>query len=115
MPFGIFTEVNNFGQSICFAGTLTIEENEKTFQWIFLKFLNMVNYNAPLVLLTDDDRAIASAYKKILELLNIKHRLCQWHLLKNVMKNLIEKLGNKWQQFIGQLYTCLNESDSYEF
>ncbi len=115
MPFGIFTGVNNFGQSICFAGTLTIEENEETFQWIFSKFLNMVNYNAPLVLLTDDDRAIASAYKKILEPLNTKHRLCQWHLLKNVMKNLIGKLGNKWQQFIGQLYTCLNESDPYEF
>src|SRR6266540_2644666 len=75
----------------------------------------MINYNAPLVLLTDDDRAIANAYKKILELLNTKHRLCQWHLLKNIMKNLIRKLGNKWQQFIGQLYTCLNESDPYEF
>src|SRR6266511_2729970 len=104
MPFRIFTGVNNFGQSICFARTLTIEENKETFQWIFLKFLNMVNYNTPLVLLTDDDRAIASAYKKILEPLNTKHRLCQWHLLKNVMKNLIGKLGNKWKQFIGQLY-----------
>src|SRR6266540_5970192 len=75
----------------------------------------MINYNAPLVLLTDNDRAIASAYKKILELLNTKHRLCQWHLLKNVIKNLVGKLGNKWQQFIGQLYTCLNKSDPHEF
>jgi len=77
MPFGIFTGVNNFGQSICFVGTLTIEENVETFQWIFSKFLNMVNNNAPLVLLTDDDQAIANAHKKILEPLKTKHRLCQ--------------------------------------
>jgi len=32
MPFRIFTGVNNFGQSIYFAGTLTIEENEEIFQ-----------------------------------------------------------------------------------
>jgi len=31
------------------------------------------------------------------------------------MKNLVRKLGNKWQQFIGQLYTCLNKSDPHEF
>ena len=115
MPFGIFTGVNNFGQSICFAGSLMVEENEETFQWVFSKFLDMVNHNAPFVLLTDDDRAIANAYKKVFEPLGTKHRLCQWHLLKNVMKNLAGRLGNRWQQFIGQLYTCLNELDPNEF
>lgn len=115
MPFGIFTGVNNFGQSVCFAGILMIEENEETFRWIFTKFLDMVNHHAPLVLLTDDDRAIANAYEKVFQPLGTKHRLCQWHLLKNVIKNLMAKLGSKWQQFISQLYACLNELDPNEF
>ena len=92
-----------------------IEENEETFQWIFTKFLDMVNYHAPLVFLTDDDQAIANAYEKVFQPLETKHRLCQWHLLKNVMKNLMAKLGNQWQQFISQLYSCLYELDSNEF
>jgi uncharacterized protein involved in tellurium resistance len=75
----------------------------------------MVNHNAPLVILKDDDRAIANAYSNVFEPIGIKHRLCQWYLLKNVMKNLIGKLGNKWQQFIGELYKCLNELDLNEF
>jgi hypothetical protein len=53
MPFEIFTGVNNFGKSICFAGTLVIEEDEETLRWIFSKFLEMVNNNALTVLLTD--------------------------------------------------------------
>ena len=32
MPFGIFTGINNFGQSVCFARTLVIKEDEETFQ-----------------------------------------------------------------------------------
>lgn len=115
MPFGIFTGINNFGQSICFAGTLVIEEDEATFQWIFSKFLEMVSNNAPSVLLTDDDRAMANAYIKVLKPLGTRHRLCQWHLLKNVMKNLIGKLGNTWQAFIGKLYKCLGEVDPSDF
>ena len=115
MPFGIFTGVNNFGQSICFAGTLVIEEDEETFRWIFSKFLEMTSGHAPSVLLTDDDKAMANAYVKVLKPFGTKHRLCQWHLLKNVMKNLIGKLGNAWRSFIKQLYNCLGKIDPYDF
>ena len=115
MPFRIFTEVNNFGQSICFAGSLVIEEDEETFRWIFSKFLEMTSGHAPSVLLTDDDKAMANAYVKVLKPFGTRHRLCQWHLLKNVMKNLIGKLGNTWRSFIGQLYKCLGKIDAYEF
>lgn len=115
MPFGIFTGVNNFGQSICFAGTLVIEEDEETFRWIFSKFLEMVGNNAPSVLLTDDDRAMVNAYTNVLNPLGTRHRLCQWHLLKNVMKNLISKLGNTWQSFISKLYKCLGKIDPLDF
>ena len=77
MPFGIFTGVNNFGQSVCFAGTLVIEKDEETFQWIFSKFIEMVNGNPPSVLLTDEDLAMTNAYMKVLNPLGTRHRLCQ--------------------------------------
>ncbi len=54
----------------------------------------MVNQHSLLVILTDDDCVIANAYIKVLQLLNMKHHLCQWHLIKNIMKNLFVKLDN---------------------
>ncbi|CAB4405287.1 unnamed protein product [Rhizophagus irregularis] len=75
MPFGIFTGVNNYGYSICFADALMIDETEDNFIWVFTKFLEMVNQHAPLVILTDDDRAMANAYTKVLWPLGTKHRL----------------------------------------
>jgi hypothetical protein len=77
MPFGIFTGVNNYGHSVCFAGALMVDETEDNFLWVFSKFLEMVNQHAPLVILTDDDRAMANAYVKILKPMGTKHRLCQ--------------------------------------
>src|SRR5436190_17020477 len=115
MPFGIFTGVNNYGHSICFSGTLMIDETEDSFLWVFTKFLEMVNQHAPLVILTDDDRAMANAYTKILQPLGTKHRLCQWHLMKNVMKNLCAKLSTNWSAFIKEFYKCLGEMDISSF
>ena len=31
MPFGIFTGVNNYGQSVCFAGTIMCDESTESF------------------------------------------------------------------------------------
>ncbi|XP_074302864.1 protein FAR1-RELATED SEQUENCE 5-like [Silene latifolia] len=41
---------------------------------------------APSVILTDQERAIGNAIKKIFP--NTHHRLCLWHILKNAGKNL---------------------------
>src|SRR2546430_12086401 len=91
------------------------EETEENFLWVFSKFPEMVNQHAPLVILTDDDRAMANAYTKVLQPLGTKHRLCQWHLMKNVMKNLAAKLGNNWTLFIKDLYKCFEEMAVLEF
>ena len=82
MPFGIFTGVNNYGHSMYFVSALMIDETEDNFIWVFNKFLKMVNQHTPLVILTDNDHAMANAYTKILHPLGTKHRLYQWHLMK---------------------------------
>src|SRR6266540_531487 len=39
MPFAIFTGINNFGQSITFAGGLLHNETKEAFLWLFNAFL----------------------------------------------------------------------------
>jgi hypothetical protein len=96
MPFGIFTGMNNYGQSICFAGTLMNSETSESFTWVFEHFLKLVNHHAPKVILTDNDKGMAQAYQVTFEQYGTIHRLCLWHLLKNIMKNApnLEILGN---------------------
>ena len=60
MPFGIFTGVNNYGQSICFVKVIMSNEISESFSWIFNNFLKMVN-TLPKVFLTDEDQAIIKA------------------------------------------------------
>ena len=61
MPFGIFTGVNNYGQSVCFAGAIMSNKTAESFIWTLTSFLKMVNNFSPKTLLTDEDQAIIKA------------------------------------------------------
>ena len=115
LPFGIFTGVNNYGQSVCFAGALMKSETIEYFVWLFNSFLELVNYHAPNVLLTDNDSAIGSAFSVTFKNFETKHRLCQWHLIKNITTNLISKLGSNWQSFLKNFYSCLYKTKEMNF
>ncbi|CAG8571630.1 3089_t:CDS:1, partial [Paraglomus occultum] len=115
MPFGIFSGVNNYGQSVCFAGALMTSETAESFVWIFESFLKLVNNHSPGVLLTDNDNGISSAFNQTFALFGSKHRLCLWHLFKNVMKNLQGVLGSDWSKFSGDFYACIRETDEQTF
>ncbi len=115
MPFGIFTGVNNYGQSICFASVIMHDESFESFNWVFNNFLKMVNEHVPKVFLTDEDHAILKSVDQIFKLFETKHTLCLWHLLRNVVKNLNGALGSNWSNFIKSFYKCLNEYDKKNF
>jgi hypothetical protein len=115
MPFGIFTGVNNYGQSVCFAGTIMRDETAESFHWTFTNFLKMVNNTSPKVILTDEDLAIIKSVDLIFKPHGTKHALCLWHLMKNVVKNLNGVLGFKWAEFIKFFYQCLDEYDEDKF
>ena len=92
MPFGIFTGVNNYEQSTCFAGTLMISETSESFIWVFEHFLKLMNHHALKALLTDNDRGITQAWHDAVDI-----DFVFWHLLKNIMKIFaqnLEILGN---------------------
>ncbi|XP_074277390.1 protein FAR1-RELATED SEQUENCE 5-like [Silene latifolia] len=85
MPFSPFIGVNQHGNSIAFACALVTRDYEESFEWVFAKFLECMG-KAPSDILTDQERAIGNAIKKIFP--NTHHRLCLWHILKNAGKNL---------------------------
>ncbi|CAG8846877.1 36715_t:CDS:1, partial [Gigaspora margarita] len=115
MPFGIFTGVNNYSQSICFAGTLMNNESANSFIWTFNTFLEIVNNNAPKIFLTNEDQAIIKAINQVFQLFGTKHALYLWHLFKNIIKNLQGILKSKWAIFIRQFYKCLDKYDENNF
>ncbi|CAB4378322.1 unnamed protein product [Rhizophagus irregularis] len=115
MPFGIFTGINNFGQSVCFAGTLMCRETIDSFVWVFNTFLKFVNNYSPKVMLTDEDKAISQAIEITLFGQNTKHVLCIWHLWKNVIKNIANVLGTKWREFTKSFYDCIREYEVDNF
>jgi hypothetical protein len=115
MPFGLFTGVNNHGQSVCFAGSLVDSETTESFLWLFNSFLQMVSGNSPGVLLTDDDKAMGSAINQTFVRHGTTHRLCHWHLLRNLMKNLLNVLGPRWATFLQNFHDCLRETDKDDF
>jgi hypothetical protein len=65
MPFGIFTGINNYGQSITFAGCLLRDETQETFEWLFTTFLEAVDYHTMGILFTDGDHVMAKAIQKV--------------------------------------------------
>jgi hypothetical protein len=115
MPFGVFTGVNNHGQSVCFAGSLVDREDGETFIWLFNSFLDMVSNNAPDVLLTDDHKAIGLAIETTFARYGTRHRLCYWHLFRNLSKNLSASLGSQWDNFLRTFHECLNTNDEQTF
>ncbi|CAG8758433.1 12499_t:CDS:2, partial [Funneliformis caledonium] len=95
MPFGIFTGVNNYGQSMYFVRVIMSDKTAESFIWTFTNFLKMVNNTSPKVFLTDEDQAIIKVVDLIFQPHRTKHALCLWHLMKNVVKNLNGILGFK--------------------
>src|SRR5688572_20679076 len=87
MPFGIFTGVNNYGQSIYFAGVIMSNETAKSFIWTFNSFLKIVNNTSPKVFLTDEDQTIIKTVDFIFQPHETKYALYLWHLMKNMIKN----------------------------
>jgi zinc finger SWIM domain-containing protein 3 len=115
MPFGVFTGVNNHGQSVCFAGSLVDNETTESFVWLFKSFLEMVAGNSPKVILTDDDKAIGNAINETFAINGTTHRLCHWHLLRNLMKNLLSVLGSEWANFLSSFLECVANLDEDDF
>ncbi|XP_052198314.1 protein FAR1-RELATED SEQUENCE 5-like [Diospyros lotus] len=88
MPFAPFVGVNHHGQSTLLGCGIISNEDTKTFVWLFRTWLECMEGQAPIGIITDQDRAMQNAIEMVFP--NTKHRWCLWHILKK----LPEKFGN---------------------
>nr|KAJ0192343.1 hypothetical protein LSAT_V11C800419870 [Lactuca sativa]KAJ0210957.1 hypothetical protein LSAT_V11C400218080 [Lactuca sativa] len=86
MPFAPFTGVNHHGQSILFGGALLENEKEETFEWLFKHFLKCMFNKYPKAIITDQDKAMGNAIKKVFP--KTRHRFCSWHIMKHETEHL---------------------------
>ncbi|XP_076933474.1 protein FAR1-RELATED SEQUENCE 7-like [Bidens hawaiensis] len=65
MPFAPFFGVNHHRQSVLFASALLENEKQATFEWLFENFLKCMFDKHPLAIITDQDKAIGNAIKRV--------------------------------------------------
>ncbi|XP_062094322.1 protein FAR1-RELATED SEQUENCE 5-like [Humulus lupulus] len=85
-PLLLFVDVNHHFRTVVFAVALLYDEKEDTYIWLLEEFLQCMNNKLPQVVVTDGDKAMAKAIEKVMP--NAVHRLCAWHLQKNVTINV---------------------------
>ncbi|KAL8134265.1 protein FAR1-RELATED SEQUENCE 3 [Apium graveolens] len=105
VPFAPFTGVNHHGQTILFGCALLFDESEATFIWLFKTFLAAMGDQAPVSIITDQDKAIQAAVTRVLP--ETRHCISKWHVLREGQS----KLGHfchAYPNFQVDLYNCIN-------
>lgn len=85
-PFVVLVGVNHHRNTIPFGCALVVNEREDTFVWVLERLIESGDGFKPLTVITDGDRAMANAIAKVLP--QATHRLCLWHIMRNVKGNI---------------------------
>ena len=78
--------MNHHWQTIVFACAFLSDETTVSFEWAFRSFLESMNGKQPMTFMTDQDHAIMKATRTVFP--DSQHRLCLWHICKNVLSYL---------------------------
>ncbi|PKA51338.1 Protein FAR1-like sequence 5 [Apostasia shenzhenica] len=108
--FAHFIGVNNHWQDIFFGSTFLIDETVNSFEWLFQSFLTMMNEKQPITIFTDQNEAMCKAIHNAFP--KTRHRLCQWHILKNV-RSMVHVIEDN-DQVRDLFYQCMRSCDTPE-
>ncbi|XP_073362989.1 protein FAR1-RELATED SEQUENCE 5-like [Aegilops tauschii subsp. strangulata] len=89
MPSIPFVGLNNHRCTMVFACAIVSDETEATYVWLLNTFLKANCQKRPKSVITDGDAAMIRAIRKVLS--DVWHRLCSWHIEKNMQKHLNHK------------------------
>lgn len=81
-----FVGMNHHCCNVMFGMGFILNEQTKSFVWLFECFLRSVGGGHPVTIMTDQCAAMAAAISVIFPSSN--HRLCTWHLGENSRKNI---------------------------
>ncbi|XP_010646010.1 protein FAR-RED IMPAIRED RESPONSE 1-like [Vitis vinifera] len=84
-PLVVLVGVNHHHQTVVFRCALLIDESVGTYEWVLETFLDAMMNKKPISVVTDGDKAMCKAIKKVLP--DTCHRLCSWHLQRNAFTN----------------------------
>ncbi|KAL6347547.1 hypothetical protein AAG906_026072 [Vitis piasezkii] len=85
-PLVVLVGVNHHHQTVVFGSALLIDESVGTYEWVLETFLIAMMNRKPISVVTDGDKAMRKAIKKVLP--HACHRLCSWHLQRNAFTNV---------------------------
>ncbi|XP_072057995.1 protein FAR1-RELATED SEQUENCE 5 [Arachis hypogaea] len=85
-PLVIFSGSNNHKQTTIFGFGLLFDESVSSYKWMLENLLEVMCMKKPSVVVTDGDKAIIKAVRSVLP--DSTHRLCAWHIEKNVTSNV---------------------------
>ncbi|XP_059460161.1 protein FAR-RED IMPAIRED RESPONSE 1-like [Corylus avellana] len=108
MPFAPFVGVNHHGQSILFGAALISSEDTENFVWLFENWLNCMNGQAPIAIITDQDRAMKNAIARVFP--GTRHRYCLWHILKKIPDKF--KSYSNYVAIKSAIHKCVYESQT---
>ncbi|XP_028122067.1 protein FAR1-RELATED SEQUENCE 5-like [Camellia sinensis] len=107
-PFVMLAGVTNHFTTMIFACVLLANETIDTYTWVLETFIEAMGNKAPVSVLIDGDKAMREAIRRVFP--DARHRLCNWHLGKNVVSN-VHKSG-----FAHAFKQCMDmETDEAKF
>ena len=113
LKLGIFSLVGASGATRVPAVSLTIDETDESFTWVFRRFLDCFRV-APAVMLTDGDQWMLRALQAVMP--DTRRLACIWHLYKNVWTHCRGLYGEgkkaQWARFIRLWWRLAQETDA---
>lgn len=104
-PFVVLVGVNHNRKTVVFGCALIVDEKTESFVWVLNQMIKAGEGFKPLTVITDGDRAMACAIKEVLP--QARHRLCLWHLMRNIQ-------GHSQNGFSSGFMTCVNKCHTIE-
>jgi len=112
-PLAALIGMDGFGRTVVFALALLKDETCESFEWLFESILLAVPV-APKIIFTDEDLAMKKAIEKVFP--DAKHRLCAWHLERNLKKKVLAILGAKvYEEMRGHFWNLVQNCKGEQY
>nr|XP_029144860.1 protein FAR1-RELATED SEQUENCE 5-like [Arachis hypogaea] len=85
-PVVIFSGSNNHKHTTIFGFGLLLDESLASYRWMLENLMEIMCRKKPSVVVTDGDKAMIKVVSEVLP--ESTHRLCAWHVEKNVTSNV---------------------------